>query len=195
MTREELCLRFYRCGMSAKQSARMAQLRNSKAFRLLESLIRQRASHQRLMRLRKRQPDMKQLEFITANGTSLEVWKQIAGFPSYEISDAGRIRRGKNILRGCPSLAGYVIVGLIQPSSGKQKFFQLHRLVALHFVAGRTEQRAIVNHINGVKTDNYAANLEWCTHQENARHFQSLRQLGSLLGRKSWFPQAAKTSV
>jgi hypothetical protein len=44
----------------------------------------------------------------------------------------------------------------------------VHRLVCEAFhgeAAGRQ-----TNHLNGVKTDNRAVNLEWCTGSENVRH-------------------------
>lgn len=47
----------------------------------------------------------------------------------------------------------------------------LHKLIATYFVTNDDPiKNTIVNHINGVKEDNHADNLEWTTHLGNAKH-------------------------
>jgi hypothetical protein len=48
------------------------------------------------------------------------------------------------------------------------KFF-VHRLVAITYLEP-VNGKQFVNHKDGDKLNNHVSNLEWCTHQENARH-------------------------
>lgn len=55
------------------------------------------------------------------------------------------------------------------PCVGNRKYEILHRYLAKNLVPN-PESLPYVNHLNGVKTDNRAVNLEWCTPAGNVRH-------------------------
>lgn len=50
-----------------------------------------------------------------------------------------------------------------------KKHGRVHRIVAELFIP-HPDKKSYVNHINGIKDDNRAENLEWCTASENTRH-------------------------
>ena len=99
-----------------------------------------------------------------------EIWKTIDGFPSYEVSNLGRIRNKNtgHILK--PQLntrTGYLQVGLFVDK--KHKSIYIHRLVAENFIGKRPPKKDI-NHIDGDKFNNKSSNLEYCTRRENIEH-------------------------
>lgn len=108
-----------------------------------------------------------------------EVWKIIVGHEDYEVSDLGRVRRvtpGSNstyvgkIRKLNPTWMGYLQITL--RLSGEPKRFKthyVHRLVADAFL-DTPEPRSEINHLNGIKTDNRASNLQWCSRSENHIH-------------------------
>lgn len=112
-----------------------------------------------------------------------EIWKDIRGFEGrYQVSNMGQVRsldrwslsehpyiiKGRMLKLSLNKGKGYVRVSL---SGGHRdyKHYEVHRLVALHFVPGYKEG-LVVNHKNEVKTDNRAENLEWCTYQYNLNY-------------------------
>lgn len=97
---------------------------------------------------------------------SEEVWKPVVGYEGwYEVSNIGRVRRiGGNLMKQHKTQFGYLALTLCK--HGKVKGFQVHRLVAMAFVPN-PQNKPFVNHLDEVKTNNRAENLEWVTSSEN----------------------------
>lgn len=105
-----------------------------------------------------------------------EIWKDIKGYENqYQISNLGNIRalsrkgqrKGVERMKTRISNWGYPIISIWK--NNKQKTFSVHRLVAETFIAN-PNNKAEVNHKNGIKTDNRVENLEWVTREENIQH-------------------------
>ncbi len=112
-----------------------------------------------------------------AQGTMAPEWRVCKRFPAYEVSDQGNVRRvdDKRPMAASPDQAGYVAARLtISPRNSKT--IRIHRLVceAFHGDPNGLE----VNHINGIRHDNRAANLEWVTRAENTSQAKMHRKRG-----------------
>lgn len=95
-------------------------------------------------------------------------WREIPGWPDYEISEDGQVRR----LTTAPRLNakagqlkrarvshGYLRTTLFR--GGKGKTFQVHRLVALAFLGPPPTPNALVLHADGNGRNNAVSNLRW----------------------------------
>lgn len=107
-----------------------------------------------------------------------EVWKDIKGYEGkYQASSFGRIKRNeifkfgkiypKTIMKTRYNNMGYKVVNLFKGQ--KQKTFLVHRLVASTFLFN-DDKLKVVNHKDGIKTNNKIENLEWVTRSENKAH-------------------------
>jgi hypothetical protein len=124
----------------------------------------------------------------TQTFTNEEIWKDIKGYEGfYKINNMGQVKslprlgphnKGghriskEKILKLTKTNFGYMRVQLYGKAQSKKHF--VHRLVLTAFNYRKDYEDYQVNHINGVKTDNYVENLEWVTKQENIQHAYKL---------------------
>jgi hypothetical protein len=110
----------------------------------------------------------------------MEIYKQIVNYENlYEVSNLGNI---KSLEKGDGN--GYKTRLLKQEvikrdhtnyrrvtlsKNGIIKRFQVHRLVALHFIVN-IDNKLLVNHIDNNGENNCVPNLEWATQSENMIH-------------------------
>ena len=89
----------------------------------------------------------------------------------YSVSECGNIRNNATgfILKPFMTDRGYLQVS-IQFTSRKERItVNVHKLVARAFIEN-PNGHPVVNHKDGVKTNNAADNLEWTTHLDNNLH-------------------------
>lgn len=110
-------------------------------------------------------------------GSNAEEWRDIDGYVGlYQVSNIGNVRSVKrNSNLALINRNGYKKVALI--TKGIRRDYPAHRLVCLAFLPN-PENKAFVNHKNGIRDDNRVENLEWCTPKENTAHAYTV------LGRK-----------
>jgi len=125
-----------------------------------------------------------------------EEWRQVVGYEGlYMVSNLGRFKSldkiisgmyGDKLLKGrmlglFEKSDGYISVGVRKNSISKR--VTIHRLVAMAFLDFDPTKQ--VNHINGIKSDNRASNLEMVTCAENMRHrYNVLGQKNPFSGKK-----------
>ena len=108
---------------------------------------------------------------------SKEIIKPVPGYEGrYGVSDQGNVYRYLKMKDGTiktikrkPAIVGWGYLQLDFWVKGKLSKQYVHRLVAKAFLQ-KPSANMQVNHINGIKTDNRACNLEWVTPSENTRH-------------------------
>ena len=103
-----------------------------------------------------------------------EIWKEIEGYPNYQVSNMGRVkslnynRTGKEkIMKLRTDKGGYLSVNFHKDK--KQTTNKVHRLVAEAFIPN-PENKPCIDHINTVRTDNRVENIRWATYKENGNN-------------------------
>lgn len=87
----------------------------------------------------------------------------------YEVSNKGLVRTiSEKKIMSIRFHRGYLSTQLMS-ITGKSAEFRIHRLVAYEFVEGY-QDGLVVNHKDGIKTNNDYRNLEWVTQLENVHH-------------------------
>lgn len=103
-----------------------------------------------------------------------EVWKSVAGFDAYEVSDRGRVSRvirdahgnviWRRILKGSMSKPGYRRVSLYQ--GGRVRYARVHTLVAETFIGPRPDGMMAL-HKDDCKANNRLENLYYGSPGDN----------------------------
>jgi len=95
--------------------------------------------------------------------------KTIPGYPNYSISIEGIVYNTKKNKQLKPVLSnvGYLKVTLC--NNGTRRDFSLHRLIGIAYIENPNNY-PMINHKNGIKSDNRLDNLEWCSASQNIQH-------------------------
>lgn len=135
-----------------------------------------------------------QKDVLEQTQDKVEIWRDIPNYEGlYQVSNLGRIKaltrrvdKGKchrtweeHVLKYGLDKKGYLRTNLAK--NGINKTIKIHRIVAEVFVPN-IQNKPQVNHINGVKSDNRACNLEWVSNGENQKHAFKLGLLNDRSG-------------
>ena len=108
---------------------------------------------------------------------NIERWMPVKGYEGiYEVSSIGRIRQGfkgsaKKSVITFLGREGYMIAVLVKFKVEKQH--RIHRLVYEAFIG---KINGVIDHIDGIKTNNMLINLEDVTQKENVRRYYSSKK-------------------
>lgn len=106
-----------------------------------------------------------------------EEWRSVVGWEGlYSVSSWGRVRsdrtrtntRAGRVLIPSPNRQNYLHVDLSRDGRSRSHF--VHKLVCEAFVGPRPADKRGVNHIDTIKSNNHATNLEWATPKEQMVH-------------------------
>lgn len=133
-----------------------------------------------------------------------EIWKDIKGYEKlYQVSNMGRIKSYPRI-KGCiyfdemilnlhDNGKQYLYIDLY--NNNKKKKYYIHRLVAEAFI-NNPNNLPEINHKDEDRYNNFANNLEWCTHKYNLNYGNhNLKQSLSKKGKRTGKDNASSIKV
>ena len=113
---------------------------------------------------------------VLRHTVSATLWRTVPGYPAYEVSVDGlvrrcqgfRCRRAHRVLVPFVRPNGYAQILLYQ--GGKRRRFGVHQLVALAFLGPKPSPQHEVAHLDGQRLNNHVSNLAWLLPIENDAH-------------------------
>jgi hypothetical protein len=109
----------------------------------------------------------------------LELWKDIEDYNGmYQVSNLGNIKSLDRLGYDGRKLKGKLLIGGYYPNGYRYVSFRkdyideiklVHRLVAKAFIPN-PDNLKVVNHEDGVKSNNVVSNLNWSTQSDNLKH-------------------------
>lgn len=160
-----------------KADAKIAEKERKRAETLARRLAKK---QQKAEYIRKQKEDYERS--LSVDG---EEWRDMPDYSRYQVSSMGRFRNkktGRHIAHRVSEYTGYyAMVGMHKDSKGKQHTLLAHRMVAQVFIPN-PDNKQIVNHINHVRHDSRASNLEWVDMSENAKASKSYYDTNRTMG-------------
>lgn len=128
-----------------------------------------------------------------------EIWLNIPGYQSYEVSNTGKVRSLPRKRMGGGVLVGRILKGrekglgykqVILYEDGCKKPIDVHVAVAMAFLGERNGR--FVDHIDSNPENNHLENLRYCNRAQNRSHAKKQDGTSSVYKGVSWDERAGK---
>lgn len=132
----------------------------------------------------------------------MEIWRSIPGYPNYEVSGCGSVRRAVSVrgarfhagaLKKASLSGGYLRVHLYH--DGKRSAVGVHELICLAFHGPRPSPEHEAAHWDGTSSNNTPDNVRWATPLENAADRERHGRTASRKNGKHWRTKLTEQDV
>lgn len=134
----------------------------------------------------------------------IELWRDIAGYPGYLVSNLGRVKSFRQSAKGVilkqsvkkdhkRKKPEYLRVSL-RDASGEAKNKRVHRLVLQEFVGPAPSEDHVGAHVDGNTRNNWLLNLKWATPTENEKDKEThgTKLIGTAVANAKLHPAAVR---